>query len=188
VTNAAGTGNAVAADITIVPKPLATITAAAKVIAGTGGLVASVPEQDDSTYIWTVSGGTIVGGQGTDTLTYRAGAAGTATLKCVVTNEANTSITGSKAVTVVPYANISITTQPASQVVPSGGSVTFSVSASCATPLHYQWMKGATVVGTDSPEYTINPTDEADAGDYCVIVSNGVDALTSDPASLVVSH
>jgi hypothetical protein len=51
---------------------------------GTPGLQASVPTQPSHTYTWTVAGGTITGGQGTGTITFTAGPAGTTMIVSVV--------------------------------------------------------------------------------------------------------
>jgi predicted outer membrane repeat protein len=53
------------------------VTAPAAVGAGSAGNVASVPMVAGSSWNWTVTGGTLTGGQGTRQITFTAGAAGT---------------------------------------------------------------------------------------------------------------
>jgi subtilisin family serine protease len=53
------------------------ITAPGSAAPGTAGLTASVPAALGHTFTWTLSGGTITGGQGTREVTFTAGAAGT---------------------------------------------------------------------------------------------------------------
>jgi len=82
-----------------------------------------------------------------------------------------------------------ITTQPVSQTVGVGSAVTFSVGASGTTPLNYQWKKGTTNVGTNSSTYTISSAQLTDAGNYSVVVSNGIlPNATSNPATLAVTN
>jgi hypothetical protein len=88
-------------DVSVIAAPVATITADALAVAGATGLAASVPDQAGCTYVWTLAGATVTTGAGTHAITYRAGAAGTATLKCVVKNTAGTSATGTQVVKVV---------------------------------------------------------------------------------------
>jgi len=64
---------------------------------------ASVPAQANCTYAWSVTGGTLVSGQGTQAITFNAGAAGTLKLACTVTNSALVSASGTASVAVLPY-------------------------------------------------------------------------------------
>jgi C1A family cysteine protease/formylglycine-generating enzyme required for sulfatase activity len=187
VTNTARDADADTQDITVIARPIVTITAAAKVITLTGSLAASVPLQDGCGYAWIVTGGTVTSGQGTNAIEYAAGAVGMATLKCVVTNAAGTAVTGTKIITVVPSAGITITTQPQNQISPAGGPVTFTVGATSTVPLHFQWRKDGLNVGTDSASCTIASAHSADEGTYTVIVGNGIDSVSSNPAVLTVN-
>ena len=82
----------------------------------------------------------------------------------------------------------SITSQPQSQSVITSGSATFSVTASGATPLSYQWrFKGANIVGATSTNYTIGNVQTVHAGSYSVVVSNIAGTVTSSSASLTVT-
>ena len=65
------------------------ITTPTNVTAGSTN-AASVQAQPDSTYVWTLTGGSITGGQGTNEVTYTANGSGTVTLTCTVTNEDGT--------------------------------------------------------------------------------------------------
>ncbi len=83
----------------------------------------------------------------------------------------------------------SITTQPTSQAVIAGQTATFSVMASGAAPLTYQWNKnGAAISGATSTTYTTTPTSTSDSGlQFTVVVSNSVGSVTSNPATLTVN-
>ncbi len=82
-----------------------------------------------------------------------------------------------------------ITTQPQSQSVPPGASVTFSVAATGTAPLSYQWQKNSVnIAGATASSYTIASAVAADAGQYRVVVSNGVaPAATSNQATLTIT-
>jgi internalin A len=81
-----------------------------------------------------------------------------------------------------------VTQQPQSQTVCSGTSVTFTISATGAAPLSYQWRKnGSSIPGATGTSYTINPVGTADAGSYDCVVTNACDIATSDAATLAVN-
>ena len=123
VTNAVGSASA-SASVAVVATPVVSITAPASAITGTTGLVASVPSQAGVTYAWTLAGGTITAGQGTDQITFAAGAVGALTLGCTVTNAAMTQTTGTAAVDVVAATTsltVSITGNPPDATVSVSG-------------------------------------------------------------------
>jgi hypothetical protein len=92
---AAGSGTASTA-------PVALITAPATVTAEQAGYAASVPSQPGFTYAWSVTNGTIMVGAYTDSIAFRAGASGSVTLTCTVTNSAGQSATTTASSTITP--------------------------------------------------------------------------------------
>ena len=79
-------GNTLSASKTVaVTLYTAPIAAETLVVNGTAGLTATVLPVLGGSYVWTVSNGTLTGGQGTPSITYTAGSQGTATLLCAVT-------------------------------------------------------------------------------------------------------
>jgi glucose/arabinose dehydrogenase len=81
-----------------------------------------------------------------------------------------------------------ITGQPASQSVSQGQNVTFSVTASGAAPLAYQWKKGGVnISGATSASYTITNVQYSHAGQYSVNVSNSYGSALSNAATLTVT-
>jgi glucose/arabinose dehydrogenase len=82
----------------------------------------------------------------------------------------------------------SITQPPTSQTVTVGQTATFSVQASGATPLGYQWQRNnADIPGANSSSYTTPPTTAADDGTvYRCVVTNAFGSATSPNASLFV--
>ncbi len=81
----------------------------------------------------------------------------------------------------------SITTNPVPRTVTPGSSVTFSVAATGAETLTYQWRFNGSVISnaTDSA-YTFIASNANYAGSYSVIVSNTIGVATSSDATLVV--
>jgi glucose/arabinose dehydrogenase len=90
----------------------------------------------------------------------------------------------------VIYTNTSvpaITNQPASVTVIAGQPASFSVNASGATPMTYQWKKsGVNISGATSTTYTIPTVTAANAGSYTVTATNSYGSATSTAATLTV--
>ncbi|MEW6469094.1 MAG: PQQ-dependent sugar dehydrogenase [Bacteroidota bacterium] len=81
-----------------------------------------------------------------------------------------------------------ITDHPDPVTVPEGQQAVFSVTASGATPLSYQWRKdGIDISGATSSAYTISNVQQSDAGQYSVRVTNSYGAATSNNAALTVT-
>jgi hypothetical protein len=115
------------ATITVAPAPVSpSVTAPPDATTGKAGYTASIPAQAGMAYAWTVSSGSITAGQGTTQITFTAGAVGTTTVSCVVTNAAGDSApAGTATVNVVaaPVAT-SLTATPASPLY--GATVTLT--------------------------------------------------------------
>jgi hypothetical protein len=80
-----------------------------------------------------------------------------------------------------------IAAQPRSQAVSAGSSVTFSVSATSALPLSYQWKRnGVDIPGASTPVLGIARVQAADAGSYSVVVSTPAGSVTSAAATLTI--
>jgi hypothetical protein len=82
-----------------------------------------------------------------------------------------------------------ITTQPQNQTVTQGADALFSVTATGSPPFSYQWRFNATTLipwGTNST-LTVTNAQDANAGNYSVVVDNGVAAASSN-ALLTLNH
>jgi hypothetical protein len=81
-----------------------------------------------------------------------------------------------------------ITSQPVTQTVAAGQVASFSVTASGATPLGYQWQKdGTKIPGATAASYTTPATVLSDNGSsFRCVVSNGAGSQTSTEAALTV--
>lgn len=82
---------------------------------------------------------------------------------------------------------LSILTQPQSQNVPPGAGAVFSVTATGAPPLRYQWsLAGIPLLGATNSSWPVAPITGLLTGIYSVRVWNLSQSLVSDPASLVI--
>ncbi len=81
-----------------------------------------------------------------------------------------------------------ITASPTNLVLNSGATASFSVTASSAGTLSYQWRKGGAPITTaTNSTYAIIGVSAGDAADYDVVVANSAGASTSAVATLTVN-
>jgi hypothetical protein len=82
-----------------------------------------------------------------------------------------------------------IVSQPANQSVNSGQSAAFSVNASGAAPLYYQWLFDGTnaLAGATNDALALPSAQTNQAGTYTVLVSNALGMANSLPATLTVN-
>lgn len=81
-----------------------------------------------------------------------------------------------------------ILTSPAGKIVAAGSGITFSVEATDAGPLTYQWLfNGQVLVGATGTTLTIPQATASRAGQYSVRVSNAVASFTTLPAVLALA-
>jgi CotH kinase protein/Lamin Tail Domain/Bacterial Ig domain/Immunoglobulin I-set domain/Bacterial TSP3 repeat len=80
-----------------------------------------------------------------------------------------------------------ITAQPQSQHTTNGQTINFAVTAIGTGPLAYQWQhSGTNLPGATTNSLILPAVSDANIGDYQVIVTNGVGAVTSFVATLTV--
>jgi hypothetical protein len=92
------------------------------------------------------------------------------------------------AASIGPGAPPFITAQPQSQTVVTGANASFSVTATGAAPLAYQWrLNGQSISNATSSAYTRTNVQPSDAGPYSVIVSNSNGTATSSNAVLAIA-
>src|SRR5690606_29646573 len=104
----------------------------------------------------------------------------------VVTGTCGSAISALAGLTVTPGTLISA--QPQSQSICIGSSVTFSVTASGAGPLTYQWRKnGGDIAGATSSSYTITGVTAGDVATYDVVITGSCASITSAGADLLIS-
>jgi len=187
VTNSVGSLASSSATLTVlVPPTLVTPPSSATVVAGSNvSFTVTAAGNGTLTYQW-FKNGVAMPGATTPTLTFAAAAASDAASYTVVVSNAASSVTSSGAVLTVLIAP-GITSVPASATVVQGSAAAFTVVASGTAPLTYQWLKnGVALSGAISNVLTLSPATTNDAGNYSVIVTNSVGAITSASATLTV--
>jgi hypothetical protein len=81
-----------------------------------------------------------------------------------------------------------VTTPPAAQTVAAGGNATFTVVATGAAPLSYQWYRnGLSLSGQTGTQLALTNIGSSDAGNYTVAVSNSSGVAVSTLATLTLS-
>jgi glucose/arabinose dehydrogenase len=81
-----------------------------------------------------------------------------------------------------------ITSHPVSRTTQPGVSVTFSVRASGAPVLRYQWQRdGVNVAGATAEDYSLTATQSDNGARFRAVVSNDAGSVTSNEAVLTVS-
>ncbi|MGC4121741.1 MAG: hypothetical protein QM765_45625 [Myxococcales bacterium] len=173
-----------AATLRVLPVPVApVITAPSVVTAGEPGLVASVPAQEGVSFHWTLEGGTLTSGQDTPSITFTAGAAGTATLGCIATGGEGT-LTTSALVTIVDPPVQPDIVAPA---FVTAGTAGWTASVLAQDGITYEWrITGGTLVagnGTPSVEFAAWATGSLTLE---LTARNAAGAALSDSATVAV--
>lgn len=140
-TTVCGSGSATKS-VSIVPTPIASITAPADVCPNSTGNAASSPLIAGSSYAWTISNGALTAGQGTNAITFTAGASGSVTLGLTVSSSCGLARNGSRVVPInapnptitAPAAVPGLSTgNTASAPLQTGASYTWSISGGSIT-------------------------------------------------------
>ncbi len=138
-------------------------------------------------YQWRFNGTNLSGATATNYVLANIQPANAGNYTVVITNGLG-SVTSSIA-TLTVLAGPVITNQPQSISVSVGNDAAFSVGASGATPLSYQWrFNAANLPGATNASYTRTNAQFADAGNYTVIVANAAGSVTSSVAVLTVNN
>jgi hypothetical protein len=130
-------------------------------------------------------------GQTTNTFSLaQAAALNTATYDCVITGDCGTITTN--AVTLTVNAEAKITANPANSSVCVGQPFSFSVTATGAAPLSYQWRKNSVnIPGANSSTYSgtasATPSALGSAGSFDCVVTGLCGTVTSAAATLSVN-
>jgi endonuclease/exonuclease/phosphatase family metal-dependent hydrolase len=154
-------------------------------IGGSVTFTVTATNTESLTYQWKWNGAALSGATNTflSLTNVQATNAGT---YCVVVANSSSSVTSSNAILTVNTAPL-ITSQPADVTVTAGQNASFSVSATGALPLAFQWrLNGADIAGATNNSYTRSNAQSADAGNYSVFLTNYLGTLLSSNAILTV--
>jgi alpha-tubulin suppressor-like RCC1 family protein len=178
------TVTAVAPSLTTQPVPASVLETAAATF--TASATGSAP----LAYQWQRNGVDIAGAN-TPSFTLAAAALGDngATFSVRVSNGAGTvNSTAAQLIVLAAPVAPAIGTQPVAATVTAGQTASFSVVASGSPSLSYQWQRnGVAISGATAVNYTTPATTLADSGaQFRVVVSNGVNSITSAAATLTV--
>lgn len=197
VTNAEGTITSAAAELLVITEPIAPVITVqpADVTVDQGGevrLAVTATGIPAPRYQWQRNGVDVVnvpdrisGATSAELVISPALAADSGTYTVIVSNMAADVVSRDVAVTVIPPTPPTISAQPQSQTATTGGSVTFSVTATGTEPITYQWQfNGVDIPGATSPSYTIRQVRSSHAGNYTVVLTNIAATVTSDAATL----
>ena len=75
-----------------------------------------------------------------------------------------------------------IVSEPQSLTLAEGNALNFVVAVSGTGPFTYEWRRGTTIIGTNSPELQIASVSLADAGSYTCTVTNAQGSAVTTPA------
>jgi sugar lactone lactonase YvrE len=144
------------------------------------------------TYQW-YKDGTAVSGATSNTLQISSAASGDAGHYSVLVTSGVVTYTSAPTLVQVfahgtPVPSVQIVSQPAAVSVAAGQSASFTVEATSASALTYQWKKNGTIIaGATSSTYSIASAQSADAATYTVDVSDGSSTATTSNAVLTVT-
>jgi DNA-binding beta-propeller fold protein YncE len=80
-----------------------------------------------------------------------------------------------------------ILSSPGDITFATGNTLRFHVTVAGGGPFTYQWRRGGTEIGGDSPELEITNLQPADSGAYTVTVTNAAGQAASPPAQVVIN-
>jgi hypothetical protein len=188
VTNVYGSATSDTATLTVSQAPQITADPTSQTVnAGqTATFTVTATGTGPLSYQWQLNGINITGATSSTFAKNNVQSSDAGNYRVVVANSlgSTTSAAATLTVNIAP----SITTQPSSRTVNPGSSVTFSVTATGTAPLSYQWRKNGTIiVGATLSSYSMSNVQQADAGNYTVVVSNVAGAITSSTATLLVN-
>ncbi len=138
-------------------------------------------------YQWQFNGANVSGATTSDYSIASVVATNAGSYVCVVTG-ANGNLSTTAAVLAIAGLAPSIATQPQSVTVTQGQNAAFSVAASGAAPLSYQWQYGNTPIsGATTTSYIVTNAQPANVGSYSVVVTNASGSITSSAVTLTVN-
>jgi hypothetical protein len=190
VTNSFGSVTSSSATLTVNLAPTITAQPASHTVAvgQTATFSVTAAGTGTLTYQWKKNG-TLISGATSASYTTPAAAASDNGASFTVTVTGTMGSVTSSAATLTVNAPPSITTQPASTTVIAGQTATFSVAATGAAPLTYQWkMNGSAISGATSTSYTTPATTTGNSSEqFTVTVTNGAGSTTSNAGTLTVN-
>lgn len=173
---------AVRARVTVVPPPSGAISAPSTVAPDATGLRAGVPVQPGCRFAWTLTGGTLLSGADTDTVTFSAGEGPSLVLACRVTNAAGDSLRSSLEIPVARPLALHI--GPAKATLTVGRSMRFGYTLEGNGSAEVIWSVDSPGGGSVDPGGTYHAP--ARPGTYTLQVASRVHPEAADRAQVRV--
>ncbi|HPW54782.1 MAG TPA: M14 family zinc carboxypeptidase [Thermoanaerobaculaceae bacterium] len=170
---------------TVTPAAGQPITAPASVCSGSTGNQASIPDGGvGATYTWSISGGTITAGDGTNAVTFTAGTSGSVSLQVLLNQGSLCFLSGPQAIGIIPPPTATIT---GTTSLCTGSTLTLTANGTGLTS--FQWSRnGVDIPGATSKTYVKESATVADMGTYRVTVTNATGCPgVSPPVAVVVA-
>lgn len=191
VSNAEGSDTSNAALLTVIPVPPAVTSQPENdsvFIGESATFSVTASGSEPLSYQWEKNGVEIPGATSLSLTIDSASQSDNGSLyRCIVTNAAGSVLSNEATLTVINPAPL-VTSHPADASRTPGQTATFTIQASGADPISYQWQRnGIAIGGATSNSYTTPAVSVADSGAlYRCIVSNSFGADTSQTALLTV--
>ncbi|HEY2092121.1 MAG TPA: hypothetical protein VGJ81_09540, partial [Thermoanaerobaculia bacterium] len=186
VTNSSNCNGTASATVGVNALPNATITAPSGICNGSTGS-ASVTAISGGSYSWSIAGGTITGGGGTNAITFTSTGSNVSLSVTVTSNGCSSSSS----------TNVAVNANPTTPAITAGGPTTFcaggSVTLNAPAASGYHWSNGAitqSIVVSASGTFTVSVTNasgcvSAQSAPVTVTV-NPATAITQQPASATI--
>lgn len=188
VSNGCGSQVSTAASLTITPAPAISQhpQPAQACLGGSASFSVAAGGAPPQTFSWRFNGQPIPGATASMLHISSVAISDVGSYDCVVTNGCGSAT--SNPATLSLSASTSITQQPQSEMACVGGAATFSVVASGAGALTYQWRRnGQPIPGANSAALELSNIAAGDAGQYDCIVESNCGSAVSEPATLRVT-
>jgi hypothetical protein len=170
------------------PKITAQPATSTVYVGDTAKITVSVTGDGPLSYQWYKNFVPMSGGTATALVVQNAQLTDTAYYGVTVSNEFGSASSLYFKLGIVPRLAPQVTNQPVGGTVTSGDAVTFSVVATGAGPISYQWYRDGKIWnGATKDRLSIATTKPSDSGLYYVVVTNGGGATTSLKANLLVN-
>lgn len=180
--NCTGTASG-SATVTVNATPSAAVSGDATICEGQSATIA-VALNGTAPFSITWSDGLTQSGIPTSTATRSVSPSATTSYSIASVSDAHCAGSATGGATVTVHHAPSITTQPQSQTIRKNSTATLSVAVTSDRPVTYQWYRGTTPVGTNSPTYTTPKLSTTTT--YFVRVTSACGSTNSNTATITI--
>ncbi|MFN0057133.1 MAG: immunoglobulin domain-containing protein [Planctomycetota bacterium] len=186
VSNSCGSIPSATAVVTVLTTPSITANPQPASACPGASVVLSVTATGATSFQWRKNSVAIVGATSSALVLSSLAAADAGSYDVLVTNSCGTTTSSAAQVTVL--SPTTITQNPSAQLVCLGSGASFTVGATGAGALSYQWRRnGIDVAGATQSTYSIASVSAVHAGNYDAIVTGGCGSATSASATLTIA-